>query len=136
TRLPWADPGDVAALGARIPEERLSALGERARLATRGRSLCFGRFPAGDGLPVDWHLHPETGRRWDRDAHWSVTLRNQSRVGDVKRTWEIARFPHAYDMARAAALGRHPAAELAEALDQQIRSFVSNNPFPRGVHWS
>lgn len=135
-RQPWGDPGEIAALRRRIPEERLTALGEQARLAMRGKITCFDRWLADYGHPIDWHLNPVTGRRWDRDAHWSTVLRLQPYVGDVKLTWEVARFPQAYVLARAATFGLGPVDVLAAALDQQIRSFVSNNSFPRGVHWN
>lgn len=136
-RLPFAPAEAVrGALAGRIPPEALAALGARAREAARGRIRCFGRWVADFGDPLDWHLNPPAGRRWDPDAHWSETLADTGRAGDVKLTWEAGRFPQAYDLARAAALGQLPAAEAAEALARQIEGFVLRNPYGRGVHWA
>jgi asparagine synthase (glutamine-hydrolysing) len=42
--------------------------------------------------------HPSAGR-----ARRRVASQAAGRIGDVKLTWEIGRFPHAYYLARAAA---------------------------------
>ena len=134
--LPFEEPAAVAeAMGSRAGEapERLAEL---ARDAARGRILCFGRWPADWGDPVDWHLHPSTGKSFDPGLHWSKALAEQPRVGDVKITWEIARFPHAYQMARAATFRPVLARELKAALAGQLRGFLRENPMPYGVHWN
>jgi asparagine synthase (glutamine-hydrolysing) len=136
TRLPFAAPHDVAELRSRIPDERLRLLGQLALSATRGKILCFSRWSADFGYPIDWHMNPVTGRRWNQSLHWSASLKDQASVGDVKVTWEVGRFPQAYAFARAATFEVAPTDVLAEALEQQVRSFVSNNPFAHGVHWN
>jgi len=50
---------------------------------------------------IDWHSNPVSGRRWTPNLHWSRALADENSVGDVKLTWEIARFPQAYQLARA-----------------------------------
>ncbi|MGB8930866.1 MAG: heparinase II/III-family protein [Anaeromyxobacteraceae bacterium] len=135
-RLPFGSAGaDVASRDWLTPEarERLAGL---AADAARGRVLAFGRWPADHGNPPDWILNPTTGERWNPETHWSRALRDGARVGDVKLTWEIARFPHAYHMARAATHGATDANVLATALAGQIEAFVRENPFGRGVHWN
>jgi asparagine synthase (glutamine-hydrolysing) len=134
-RLPFAAPADVAALRDRIPEEELALLQAQALAAARGRIRCFGRWSADFGHPIDWHSDPWTRRRWEPTQHWSAIRIRPSGRGDVKRTWEVGRFPHAYAFARAAAFGQCPAGAMAGALEAQIRSFVSNNPRARGIHW-
>jgi hypothetical protein len=134
--LPFAQPEDLAELRSRISAEQLRLLGKVALSATRGKILCFGRWSAGFGDPIDWHLNPVTGQHWDRSLHWSTALKDQASVGDIKVTWEVARFPQAYAFARAAAFEAAPRNLLEEALESQVRSFVSNNPFGRGVHWN
>jgi asparagine synthase (glutamine-hydrolysing) len=145
--LPAQLPG-AAELAARLPfdaravasamEDRLAAP-ERQRLvaiaeaATRGKILAFGRWFADYGVGIDWHLNPVSGQRWDPNRHWSQVLAEERRVGDIKLTWEIGRFPHAYFMARAAA--HAPEQALGASLARQIRRFVEENPFARGAHW-
>ncbi|MCC6557996.1 MAG: alginate lyase family protein [Polyangiaceae bacterium] len=137
--LPFGDGRDVAAaLDGRIPAPALERLRRVADEATRGRILCFSRWIGDYGDPVDWHRNPVNGRRWEPRAHWSQALAGAGRIGDVKLTWEIGRFPHAYHMARAAALTPGEPAErarLAGALALQIERFLECNPRPLGVHW-
>jgi asparagine synthase (glutamine-hydrolysing) len=135
--LPFALPGMVAdAMRDRIDAAARDRLGGIAADALRGRIRCFCRWTADYGDPIDWHVNPLNGERWNPAAHWSRALDDERRVGDVKLTWEVARFPQAYHFARAATFGLGARDELAHALGQQIQSFVSNNPYGRGVHWN
>lgn len=135
-RLPYPDPVAVQArVRERIGEARLAQLLDEARAASGGRLRLFGGEARDYGSPVDWHLNPSTGERWDAQAHWSRVLRDEPRVGDVKLSWEPARFGHAYVMARAAAMFPEHGEELAQALLAQLRDFVRCNPPLLGVHW-
>jgi hypothetical protein len=134
-RVPFADPCHVA----EIMRERISqsAIGDMVGAsidACRGRILCFGRWKADYGVPIDWQLNPISGERWP-DCHWSKTLREAPRVGDIKLTWEVARFPHAYHMARACAFVPDLRISLTACLSTQIEDFLSRNPHGSGVHW-
>jgi asparagine synthase (glutamine-hydrolysing) len=136
-RLPFAPAADVAAVMAhRLPGAARAALGRLAVDAAKGRVLCFGRWTADFGAPIDWHRNPVTGQRWNSGAHWSETLEDTGRVGDVKLTWEVGRFPHAYHLARAAVHGAVAPEVAAEILADQIASFVDANPYGRGLHWA
>jgi hypothetical protein len=136
-RLPFAAAGAVReAMRDRLGSEALPGLGRRARAAALGRIRCFGRWDADFGYPVDWHLNPVTRQRWRPEAHWSEILADTGRVGDVKLTWEVGRFPQAYELARAAALGALSAADAAAALARQIEGFVASNAYGRGIHWA
>jgi asparagine synthase (glutamine-hydrolysing) len=125
-----------------VMRDRLGA-GERARLAwlaacgAEGRIFAFGRSLLDFGSPPDFYLNPVNGRRWDRTRHWSRALREERRVGDVKLTWEIGRFPHAYLIARAATYDPRLAEPLGHALADQVASFVeATGPFGKGIHWN
>ncbi len=129
--------GDVAALMRdRIPAPRLARLRSVAQNAARGRILCFQRWTADFGDPIDWHLNPTTGRRWDPTRHWSQALKAEGLVGDVKHTWEPARFPQAFHFVRASAFFPDDAPELGAALARQILGFIEANPARRGIHWN
>jgi hypothetical protein len=135
--LPFTEADDVAvAMAGRIDRVALEGLARRARDGALGRIRCFGRWTADFGFPIDWHLNPTNGQRWDPGIHWTGVLKDTGRAGDVKLTWEAGRFPHAYDMARASALGLLPPADAARALGEQIAGFVRDNPYGRGVHWA
>jgi asparagine synthase (glutamine-hydrolysing) len=135
-KLPFADPREVApVLGRLVPSSSAENLLWLASEATRGRILCFGRWMADFGNPIDWHRDPTSGHRWQGDSHWTNALRNMDGRTDVKFAWEAGRFPHAYYMARAAVLDPAAAPQLAEAFSSQVLSFIDRNAFGAGLHW-
>ncbi len=134
-RLPFADAAAVAdAVRDRIPRERLESLRAVAEGEAHGKILCFGRWIGDYGDPIDWHRDPRSGAAWPADVPGLAALR--AAVGDPKLTWEAARFPQAYRLARAAAFFPERRPTLSEALAGQIDSFVTANPYGRGIHWS
>jgi asparagine synthase (glutamine-hydrolysing) len=133
----FADPPAVAeSIRPLVSPERLDALRFEAREAVRGRIVCFGKWPADFGNPIDWHRNPLNLNRWRAESHWSTSLADETRVGDVKLSWEIARFPHAYRMARCAAFFPETAPDLSAAFLYQLRHFIEFNPLGRGIHWN
>lgn len=134
--LPFDAESVAREMRGRIPAASLSELSGAAADDAKGRILCFSRWIGDFGRPIDWHLNPGNGRRWNPRRHWSRALADESRVGDVKLTWEVGRFPQAYRMARAAAFDPELRAPMAEALASQIGGFVEANPYGRGVHWA
>jgi asparagine synthase (glutamine-hydrolysing) len=134
---PSVDPREVAeAVRPLLSAEAVSQLKSTASQAARGRILCFSRWIGDFGNPIDWHCNPVNRRRWPADVHWSKVLRHEASVGDVKLTWEAARFPHAFYMARAAAFHPGAAPELAAAFFDQIDGFIASNPAAMGVNWN
>jgi asparagine synthase (glutamine-hydrolysing) len=126
--LPFTDPHEMARLF------KPAGLAETAAEATRGRIVCFGKWVADYGNPIDWHRDPTTGHRWKADAHWSQVLAGGA-DSEVKFTWEAGRFPQAYDMARAAAFYPESAQELGAAFADQVAGFLAANPPGKGLHW-
>ncbi len=119
----------------RIGDTALEALRGKARRARHGEIECFGRWTADFGDPIEWHRNPTNGRHWPSTAP-SFRAMTADHVGDVKLSWEVARFPHAYHMARTAAFFPDDADVLAHALAAQVRSFVNANPPGIGIHWA
>ena len=129
--------GEVAeVMRSLIAPKSLTALRRLAEHAVEGRIQSFSRWDAEFGNPIDWQLNPVTGRRWDRDLHWSKALSLERDVGDVKTTWEVARFPQAYWFGRAAAFFPELAENLAQTFVEQVRQFIEANPPRLGIHWS
>jgi asparagine synthase (glutamine-hydrolysing) len=132
----FSDPLNLAAtVCSRVGSENVARLVAQATEATRGRILCFGRWFADFGNPIDWHRTPLNGRRWNADRHWSRSLAAQKDTGDIKLTWEAARFPHAYILARAAAFEPQGAQAFSDALTCHVAGFVERNPVGFGIHW-
>ena len=135
-QLPWSAPSDVATtLNASLTAVERDQLKQRADDAARGRILCFGSWFAEFGAPIDWFLYPATGHKWSANIHCSRALDEIGHIGDIKLTWEVARFPHAYAMARAAVCFPDEAARWGESLARQIEQFVKANPVGQGLHW-
>ncbi len=138
-RLPFADPLSVAeAVRDRISEQSLTRLRKTGEDALRGRILCFGRWVGEYGDPVNWHRNPLTGALWNPDVYWSRALEEGGGddQGDVKLIWEVARFPHAYHLARAAAFFPDRTHDLARGILTHVEGFLAANPLERGVHWN
>ena len=135
-----AAQAQIARAQAEADQLRAAAMEEaittQARESTQGRILCFGRWTADFGIPIDWHKNPHNGQRWRADRHWSNSLAGQHAIGDVKVTWEAARFPQAYRIARGAVFQPCGAGELYEAFTAQVQSFVRGNPPEYGIHWN
>jgi len=125
----------AASMRSRIPAPQLKELIQSAQDSERGRILCFSRWTADCGWPMDWHANPLNGRRWRSRLHWTQVLADEARVGDVKLSWEAARFPQAYRMARAAVFEPSLRQRMAEALGEQISSFNAQNDYGLGIHW-
>jgi hypothetical protein len=136
-RLPLADPLSVAeALRGSIAPDALRRLQTVADGALAGRILCFDRWYGDYGHPIDWNLNPVSGEGWPSGVVASRAMRAHGRVGDVKLTWEIGRFPHAYYLARAAAFVPERVPQYEEGLTAQILDFAAANPEGCGVHWA
>jgi len=135
-RLQLEDPIALArAMRPRIPAADLERLRNRADLAVTGRIRCFGRWFADFGNPIHWHRSPITGEAWDSTTAWFRALGDE-RPGDVKYAWEVARFPHAYELARAATFFPERAERYATLLAMQFDHFIESNPVGFGIHWA
>jgi asparagine synthase (glutamine-hydrolysing) len=135
--LPFPDPISVAeAVSDRISPAALQRLLLTADQALPGEIECFGRWTANFGEPIEWHRNPLNGEEWSAATPWRWALSGPESVGDVKLCWEVARFPHAYQMARCAAFFPETAPRFARALARQIRDFNTANPYGYGIHWA
>jgi len=135
-RLQLEDPIALArAMRPRIPAADLEKLRNRADLAVTGRIRCFGRWFADFGSPIQWHRSPITGAAWDSATPWFRALADE-RPGDVKYCWEVGRFPHAYELARAATFFPERAERYATLLAMQFDHFIEANPVGFGIHWA
>jgi hypothetical protein len=135
-RLQLEDPISLArALRPRLAVTALERLREIADDGVKGRIRCFGKWRGDFGDPIDWHRNPVTGRMWRCGLPWSRAL-NDEIGGDVKYSWEVGRFPHAYQIARAATFFPERAEFYAAALSGQFGHFIAQNPMGMGIHWA
>jgi len=127
--------GVVSGLRSLLTAEARYSLLQRACEAARGTVLCFSRSAHRFGPEIDWNLNPRSGLRWRSDLHWTAALKDARRVGDIKLTWEVGRFPQAYYMSRAGAFFPDAADEFTKQFVSQLHSFETKAPFGSGVHW-
>lgn len=119
----WAPPPPP---GARSP----SPCEQRAKANLEGRFLFFSSQWEELGTRIPWHRDPATGEDHPR-IHWSRI--GDFSGGDIKLTWEPARFAWAYDLGRAyLATGdeRYP-----ERFWSLLEDFRAANPPNTGVQW-
>ncbi len=137
SRLPFADPQAVGdAMRDRVPVAAVQQLVADAAAALDGRIRCFGRWMGDFGNPIDWQRQPQTGRSRDAALPSTRMVADDPALGDIKLTWEIGRFPHAFTMARAAAFAPDLAPGLAAGLHDQFEQFEQLNPVGFGAHWN
>ncbi|MGB0721602.1 MAG: heparinase II/III domain-containing protein [Gammaproteobacteria bacterium] len=119
----WNAPGDW-----RVPINR----------ANRRRSGRVRKLLSADYRPLDWHLDPLSGYRFDA-ARWARLIGPAPRAGvEIKRPWELARMQHLPQLALLArdervdeALRRSCAREIRD----EIVDFIAANPPRHGVNW-
>jgi hypothetical protein len=88
-----------------------------------------------DMLLPDWFYDPVTGRRAPADRYaFRINYRSEAQIGNVKQIWEISRWQHLTLLATAWFFSRHEA--YARRVADQLRSWLLENPFLSGVHWT
>lgn len=118
-------------------EEARATLRRRADAACGGIIRCFGGWDADFGRPIDWYRNPRTGARWPQELPWRHAMRPPSAShGDVKLTWEIGRFPHAFDLVRAGLAVPEQRSAYSMALADHVQAFDRAAPFGLGIHWA
>ncbi|MET0523279.1 MAG: alginate lyase family protein [Nocardioides sp.] len=145
---PGVTPGPVSGLreDRRFPTPLPPGTQEMVPPASRAAAVhAADRILAGDwellGTPrtdiadPDWFLDPVTGRRAPQDRlAFKVDHRDETETGNVKAVWELSRHHHLTVLAAAWWLTGE--SRYAEAVDRQLRSWWTANPFLSGVHWT
>ena len=91
--------------------------------------------PREDIVHPDWFRDPVTGRRAPQDRlAFRINHRDEHEPGNVKAVWELSRHHHLTVLATAWWLTSDDAYALV--VDEQLRSWWSENPFLSGVHWT
>ncbi|RLB95626.1 MAG: hypothetical protein DRH50_03620 [Deltaproteobacteria bacterium] len=117
-----------------IGEYGVNRIIKQAERVAKGKILCFSRIEWDFGYPPDWHLNPLRGTRWPKYVHFSQVLALDDKIGDVKSTWELNRFPHVYYLVRAYYLTGDP--HYVKIFTDHLKSWEEENPFRAGVNWA
>jgi hypothetical protein len=88
-----------------------------------------------DLLRPDWFHDPVTGRRAPADRYaFRINHRSEAQTGNVKQIWEISRLQHLTLLSTAWFLSHDEV--YARRVADQLRSWMQENPFLSGVHWT
>jgi Heparinase II/III-like protein/Heparinase II/III N-terminus len=118
----------------KVPERAKKALLAEAEAILAGRISLLGIERTDLGNP-DWFKDPITGRRAPDTAYaFRIDHRNESVTGNVKQVWELSRLHHLTLLSAAWYVTGEE--RYAEAVDRQLRSWWSANPFLSGVNWT
>lgn len=80
-----------------------------------------------------WRRDPLTGKDWGLEYHHDVVLFEDDGA-DIRILWELNRFGHVMDLARAYCVTRDES--FAETFFLQIDAWMRQNPYGRGANWA
>lgn len=133
-RVTDLEPGAWAAAGASEYEKRwLVRLRDQADRLVEHRFSFFDLEDRFLGDPIDWHRDHGSGRPAPRIYSQAIDYRDFGVTGDCKLVWEPNRHHQLVVLGRAFwASGERP---YAEAVAEQFRSWLDENPFGIGMNW-
>jgi hypothetical protein len=117
-----------------VPGEAKAAVLAAADQLLRGEWEVLGAVRT-DLRQPDWFYDPVTGRRAPAERYaFRINHRSEAQTGNVKQVWEISRFQHLTLLATAWYLSHED--KYARQVAGQLRSWMRENPFLSGVHWT
>ena len=120
---------------AQVPAAVTARIVRTADAALEGRFRFFDREWQTLTAEPDWFLDPRTGiRAPQQDYAFDIDHRNAERSGTVKYVWEPSR--HHQLTVLAAAYYLTGDARYAEFAAAQLQSWMRENPFLSGIHWT
>jgi Heparinase II/III-like protein/Heparinase II/III N-terminus len=126
-------PGELAARGTAQEKQWLERLLRQADEIAAHRLSFFDLKSRHLGDPIDWHRDHSANVASPRGFSPSIDYRDFNVAGDCKLVWEPSRHHHLVILARAyRASGER---RYAEAVAEQLDSWLKDNPFPTGMNW-
>ena len=119
----------------RLPAGKKERILHTADAALEGRFRFFDREWENLSAEPDWFLDPRTGIRAPQDTYaFDIDHRDAVKSGTVKYVWEPSR--HHQLTVVAAAYFLTDDERYAEFAAAQLRSWMRENPFLSGIHWT
>jgi len=109
-------------------------------LFRRADTICEHRFSflglegAFLGKRINWHLEPVAKIEVPCKPASRLDYRDPEQAGDVKYIWEINRHQHLPLLALAYCFRKNPL--YLDEIRFQIRDWILQNPYPRGINWT
>lgn len=120
---------------ARLPARHRERILRTADAALEGRFHFFDREFEHLNEDPDWFVDPRTGVRAPQDSYaFDIDIRDAAKSGTVKYVWEPSRHHQLTVLAAAYFLTDDD--RYAEFAAAQLRSWIRENPFLSGVHWT
>jgi len=119
----------------RLPSAKKDRTIRTADSALEGRFRFFDREWDNLSADPDWFLDPRTGIRAPQDTYaFDIDHRDATKSGTVKYVWEPSRHHQLTVIAAAYFLTSDE--RYAEFAAAQLRSWMRENPFLSGIHWT
>jgi Heparinase II/III-like protein/Heparinase II/III N-terminus len=110
-----------------------STLLQRANRILEGKFDLLGFTDVFFGMPVDWHLDPQSGKRAPL-THWSqIRELSTENSGDKKILWELNRHQHFVLLGQAYWLTGDE--RFSQTFISHLESWMDQNPPKLGIHW-
>jgi hypothetical protein len=97
------------------------------------RASFFNLCDVSLGDPINWHCDYSSGMVSPLEYSGFMNHRDATEIGDVKYIWELNRLQYLVLLALASVWTRHEA--YKEEIEQQVRSWCTQNPFMQGINW-
>jgi len=107
-------------------------LAQRYEDIVQGRLQMFSNVLMELGTDYDWITNPDTGHRYDVNAHWTAIPDYSPVAGDIKYVWEKSRFSWLYDVIR---YDYHHNQHCAAMVFANILSWIKANPVNCGPNY-
>ncbi len=117
----------------KLDDNHKTELISRAGDAILGKIIGFSSIELDYGSPINWHLHPISGKVCDKNKKWFQIPDFDSARGDIKVVWEASRFSHFILFARAYLLTGD--LKYYQAFSRQLDSWVKENPYSHGANF-
>lgn len=116
-----------------LPAETIA---QQADEALHHRFAFFTETPREHGERINWHKDYASGRVWDADkpSH-TLDFLTSHNGSDVKYAWELSRC-HWFTWLGMAHLQDPPNKRYAQAFQEDVRSWINDNPVGMGINWA
>jgi len=84
------------------------------------------------GRDYDWVTNPDTGHKYDTDAHWLEINDFDPKAGDIKYVWEPSRFSHLLTLIR---YDKHSGIDCSKRVFEDIESWITANKINQGPNF-
>lgn len=113
--------------------EKQNEIVATADKAIKGIIIGFSSIELDFGNPINWHYSPITKEKSISTAKWYRIPDFDAKRGDIKVIWEASRLTHFLYFARAYLITDNENYYIA--FSEQLKQWLSDNPYPYGANY-